>query len=77
MNLEKAAESYGKLLEGMEAQCSAILKDTGKVNDAVDAATRAQDRLYEAANKSRIQAATTLPATTDPKVLIKGLGQKL
>jgi hypothetical protein len=60
----------------MEAQCSAILKDTAKVTTVIDEATRIQDRVYSAYNKVRHEAATKVPTSTKPQDLIKNLARK-
>lgn len=43
---ESRAQAYDKLLQGMEAQCAAILKESAAVASAIDEASAVQERLY-------------------------------
>lgn len=64
---------YDTLLQGMEEQCSSILRDVNSVSGAIDEATTVQDRLYTRYNKVRVESATTMPATTSAKDIMRNL----
>ena len=61
----------------MEAQCSTIIADTGKISSVVDDATRAQDRLYASYNKVRLASSVPVAAAAaSAKDLVRGLAAK-
>jgi len=69
----------------MEAHCRAIIKDSGKITQVIDDATRMQDRVYESYNRVRHEApvviggaavAVGVPASINPKDLVKSLARK-
>lgn len=74
--LEGSAAAYDKLLEGMEAQCAALLKESSVVSAVVDEGRRVQERLYLGYNKVRLEVAAGPAVSVGTKDVLRNLQKK-
>ena len=74
--LDGSSAAYDKLLQGMEAQCTALLRESSAVSAAIDEGERVQARLYQGYQKVRMEAGAGPAASVGTKDVLKNLQKK-